>query len=149
MVFLLLGVAALAVMMAALGMFSRAQVATIKSFGIWIVAIGGLALAALLFLTGKGGAAIAALLMLGPIVWSWMRPTTLDAKAGPRARPRPARAAGMTRAEAYEVLGLPPDADRAAIQAAYVRLMRAAHPDQGGSDWLAARINQARDVLLG
>ncbi len=153
MVFLLLGVAALAVMMAALGMFSRAQVATIKSFGIWIIAIGGLALAALLFLTGKGGAAIAALLMLGPMVWSWMRPPTLDkagdAKAGPRARPRPARAAGMSRAEAYEVLGLAPGAERAAVQAAYVRLMRAAHPDQGGSDWLAARINQARDILLG
>jgi len=27
--------------------------------------------------------------------------------------------------------------------------MQAAHPDHGGSDWLAARINQARDVLLG
>ena len=55
----------------------------------------------------------------------------------------------MTRGEAYAVLGLKPGADEAEIRAAYHRLMRAAHPDAGGSDWLAARINQARDVLLG
>jgi curved DNA-binding protein CbpA len=54
----------------------------------------------------------------------------------------------MTRAEAYQVLGLPPGATEADIHEAYKRLMRALHPDSGGSDWLAARINQARDVLL-
>ncbi|MFT8246891.1 hypothetical protein [Roseomonas sp. BN140053] len=54
----------------------------------------------------------------------------------------------MTRAEALAVLGLPGDADAEAVRAAYTRLMRAAHPDTGGSDWLAARLNQARDVLL-
>jgi len=35
------------------------------------------------------------------------------------------------------------------IKAAHRRLMAAAHPDRGGSDWIAARLNQARDVLLG
>jgi curved DNA-binding protein CbpA len=54
----------------------------------------------------------------------------------------------MSRAEAYEVLGLKPGATPAQIKAAHLRLMRAAHPDSGGSDWLATRINQARDVLL-
>jgi hypothetical protein len=54
----------------------------------------------------------------------------------------------MTRAEALAVLGLAEGATEAEIRAAHRRLMRAAHPDQGGSDWLAARINQARDVLL-
>ena len=47
------------------------------------------------------------------------------------------------------MLGLKPGAGQAEIQEAYLRLMRAAHPDSGGSDWLAARINQARDILLG
>jgi curved DNA-binding protein CbpA len=55
----------------------------------------------------------------------------------------------MTRAEALEVLGLAEGAYEAAIRAAHRRLMRAAHPDQGGSDWLASRLNEARDVLLG
>jgi len=55
----------------------------------------------------------------------------------------------MSRAEALAVLGLGEGASPAEIRTAHRRLMRAAHPDQGGSDWLAARINEARDVLLG
>ncbi len=142
MMMLLLGGAALLVMMGALGMFSRAQVATVKSFGIWVAGIGGLLLAAMLFLTGRGAAAIGALVVLGPLIWSFR-----GEWAGKVA---PKRTAGraMSRDEAYAVLGLAQGAPRAEVLAAYRRLMRAAHPDQGGSDWLAARINQARDTLV-
>jgi curved DNA-binding protein CbpA len=55
----------------------------------------------------------------------------------------------MTREEAYQVLGLHQGASQGEIREAHRRLMRGAHPDAGGSDWLAARINQARDILLG
>jgi hypothetical protein len=55
----------------------------------------------------------------------------------------------MTREEAFSVLGLAAGASEAEIRTAHRRLMRAAHPDQGGSDWLAARLNEARDTLLG
>ena len=54
----------------------------------------------------------------------------------------------MSVAEAYEILGLQPGADEAAITAAYHRLMMQLHPDHGGTDYLATKINRARDILL-
>ena len=77
---------------------------------------------------------------------AWLDRAHPDWRAEPAAEPR---SAAMTRAEALEILGLAEGADEEAIRAAHRRLMKTAHPDQGGSAWLAARINAARDLLLG
>ncbi|MBG1231627.1 hypothetical protein [Aestuariivirga litoralis] len=61
---------------------------------------------------------------------------------------QPANQGAMDRKEAYAVLGLDSGATPDEINAAFKRLQRANHPDAGGSTYLAAKINQARDLLL-
>lgn len=144
---LALGLGALVLLLAGGDAFSRARVATIKALLAWIAALAGLSLLALMLLSGRGASALAAVPFLVPLAANWWRGRH---PAGRPSQGRPAPAGPrMSRAEALQVLGLHEGATEAEIRAAWLRLMQGAHPDRGGSDWLAARINQARDVLLG
>ncbi|MBR0682791.1 molecular chaperone DnaJ [Roseomonas eburnea] len=81
-----------------------------------------------------------------PLLEAWLDRSHPDWRAE---APRPPAEGPMTRADALAILGLAEGATEEDIRAAHRRLMRAAHPDQGGSAWLAARLNAARDLLLG
>lgn len=76
------------------------------------------------------------------------RPDWRD-EAGAKTSQQAPPSAAMSREEAYRILGLEPGADEAAVRDAHRRLMMKLHPDMGGSSYLAAKINQAKDLLLG
>ena len=97
------------------------------------VAIGGAALAAV-----RGAWIVAAVLAA---LGLWL----ITASRLRTARPRKS---GMSEAEARAILGVGAEATQSDVQAAWRRLMQRAHPDAGGTEGLAERLNAARDRLL-
>lgn len=109
--------------------------------GQWRVAatLLGAVLLAGAVLAGSRGAWVAAAGLAGAGLWFVI---------ASRQRAAAPRAESMTDAEARSLLGVAPGASRAEVNAAWKRLMARAHPDQGGTEGLAARLNAARDHLL-
>jgi hypothetical protein len=145
--------------------------ATRKRLGNW----GGLSLLGIIlafvflrfgfhWLTVLGAGVAATLRIAAPLAWRLLpfaqqihsqrsaRPAGDGArKEGPQSRrePPPRRAERMSRDEALAVLGLKAPASREQILAAYKELMKRVHPDKpGGSNYLARKVNEAKDALL-
>ena len=75
---------------------------------------------------------------------SWREHAQADAATGRSSAPR----GPMSQEEAYQILGLEPGAKAEDIVHAHRTLMKRIHPDQGGTNYLAARVNEAKDTLL-
>jgi len=71
-----------------------------------------------------------------------------DAQNDANARPPTTGSQTLTEQEAYEILGLEAGAGEQAIREAHRALMKKIHPDQGGTNYLATRVNLAKDLLL-
>ena len=85
------------------------------------------------------------------LLQAWLdrsKPEWRQSWQGGKASPPAHRNGTMGREEALAVLGLKKDASADDIRAAHKRLMKEFHPDKGGSDYLASKINEAKDVLL-
>jgi DnaJ-domain-containing protein 1 len=74
----------------------------------------------------------------------WREHAQADAAAGRSSAPR----GPMTHEEAYQILGLERGASTEDIVGAHRTLMKKLHPDLGGTNYLAARVNEAKDTLL-
>jgi uncharacterized membrane protein YfcA len=117
--------------------FGRGEVRIVAASAA-IIAFGAAAFCA----TRESWSKVVVLALLG----LWMM---LLARAGkPGAGPVAARSRSLSTEDARQILGVAATASRAEIQEAYVRLIRIAHPDTGGTTGLAAQLNAARDRLL-
>lgn len=130
-----LGVLAVFLLDRTLRAYTRMPVEEVKKKGFWTAGIG-MVLASLLSPALRRLAVLA--LLVAP--WRWGRGGGGSLPGRLQAR--------MSRQEAREVLGVGEHADREEIEASYRRLMRVNHPDQGGSEYFAKKLNEARDVLL-
>ncbi len=99
-----------------------------------------------LVLTGRIGVAVALGQMLGRLFGAGAGAAGPDGHAQGAPPPRAGR---MDRAEAARLLGVAENADADTVKAAHRRLLMKVHPDHGGSDYLAAKLNEAKDTLLG
>jgi len=110
----------------------------------WRIVTGAMSLAAFTaaaYAGVRGGWGPAVVLS---VVGLWLAASTRKSTiAGP-----PPPTAKMSADEARRILGVGAEATREEVQAAYTRLMRAVHPDKGGTAGLAAQLNAARDRLL-
>ncbi|MCF6196228.1 MAG: hypothetical protein L3J50_05940 [Emcibacter sp.] len=95
------------------------------------IAVGGI-LGLLSFLSAQGG------------LWTFFASGPTQSSA---ARPNLSNSP-MTRAEALDILELTGHPGPSEIKDAHHRMMLKYHPDQGGSDYFASKLNQARDILL-
>ena len=114
-----------------------------------LLAVAAIALAltgrvAFAFLLGGG-----AWVLLFGTVPPWNRPDWTGQSNDGHRTSGPPPSGRMTRAEALKVLGLEQNASETEVRAAHRRLIQQTHPDKGGTSYLAAKINEAKDVLTG
>ena len=127
--------------------------ATIKEIVAMIFTIGALIIGSAMFflaITGRLPAALGIMAALMPLVVTWVqarkkeRVTEETSSTSTNTNPN----ASMTASEALDILGLKDRASKEEIIEAHRRLMKQFHPDQDGSEGLAKKINQAKDLLI-
>ena len=156
MPFLAIGIILAALLLLLMNWWANSTVASAKRSLMWSIMGVCLLLALVLLATGKAllaavPAGYAMLRMFGPMAAAKLLKNFKMGKSGfgGAGGPGASGQSSMSRPEALEVLGLEDGADEAQVNEAFRRLMAQVHPDKGGSDWMAAKLNDARKTLLG
>lgn len=145
--YFLIGLALVVVLHVALRFIASAQPRAIRKAAGWLLA--ALVLIVVFFLLRFGLTHLAAIVsfisVITPLL-QWLGKIQNQSQAKRTAQERKTNV--MTIAEAREILGVEANASAREIRTAYRKMMQRNHPDQGGSAYLAGKINEARDVLL-
>ncbi len=149
-VWLVIGLVLAGGLLMLLGWWANTNVASAKRGLFWAVMAVCVLLAGILALTGKAIMGVLPFAFAGWRMWRLGRNASGGWQQQKFSNQHNQKTAGsMTRADALQVLGLREGATKAEIQEAYRAAMAKYHPDKGGNDWMAAKINEARKTLLG
>lgn len=125
--------------------FLRAELREIKALILAVLIITVCVALFFMAVTGRLPAAIALVSAISPFAIAWFtkrrRRSAYDRQVGDTGKP-------MDEKKARRVLGVDENADEQTIRAAYKKLMKKVHPDQEGSQWMAEKLNEAKDLLL-
>ena len=144
-VWLIVGIALAFLLLMLLSWWAKADVKTAKSSLFWAIIAVCAVISLALFASGRGFAAI---LPIGFTVWKLFGANAKLGSAGSSNRSASRQSGRMSASEAREVLGVDEGAGEDEINAAYRQLMAKYHPDKGGNDWMASKLNEARQTLL-
>lgn len=128
--------------------FLKAQPEDIKALIMAFMTISVCLALFILSITGRLPAAIAIISALAPFIMAHYSARKRK-KNGAQGAAAADTSKPMNREEALNVLGLAGQASEDEIKSAYKALMKKIHPDQQGSEWMAIKLNEARDTLLG
>lgn len=144
--FLGLGIALLLIGLLLIALVTQLTARTLKLTALAVIFMAAATALLIFAIAGRYGLAAPA----GALALWGMRAYLLARQIRASGAQAPAQHGGkpMGRAEALDILGLQEGASAEEIEAAYKALIVKNHPDQGGTDWLAARLNEARDILL-
>lgn len=153
MPFLIIGIVLAALLLVMMNWWANAKPGSAKRSLMWGVIGICVLLAFVLLATGKAilaalPAVYAVIRMFGPTIASKLLKNVNFGKT-PFGGAKSSGQMLMSRSEALDVLGLEEGASEDQVNEAFRRLMSQLHPDKGGSDWMAAKLNEARKTLLG
>lgn len=141
-VYLSLGILLVFILHTMLRWFANAEPTQVRKAFRWVFV--AIVVAAIFFLIRFGLLHLAAIVSFLSVVVPLLQRFQSN-KGARKDAPHKAR---MTQEEAREILGVGEGADRKQVLAAHRRMIQKNHPDTGGSEYLASKINEARDVLL-
>ena len=146
--YFVIGAVVLVVGLLLLNLLRSLKAQSLRLAGLAILLVGAMTGVLFFVLSGRFGFAAPLGALALWVMRAYLLARQIKATGAGDEGPQTASKGPMSRSEALDILGLQDGANADDIEEAYKALIMKNHPDQGGTDWLAARLNEARDTLL-